>query len=875
MYFTDAPNNFYLGARVDPDTHQVQEDQVVYYDSRDLTTHAVILGMTGSGKTGLGITLLEEAVLDNIPAIIIDPKGDITNMLLAFPELTPENFLPWINPEDATRSDHTPEEHARVMSERWAQGLAGWGITNERIQSYRHASRFTIYTPGSEAGLQVSILQSLAAPREGWTGNEEFLREKISGTVSAILALVGINARPIEDREHILISNIFEQNWRNGTDLTMEQLIIQVSKPPFAKLGVLDVEAVFPEKDRFKLAQLLNNIIAAPNFQNWIQGEAINIPNFLYTPEGNPRTTIFYIAHLNDSERQFFVTLMMESILAWMRTLTGSTSLRALVYLDEVFGMFPPTSNPPTKEPIMRLLKQARAYGIGMVVGTQNPKDIDYKGLSNAGTWFIGKLQTDNDKARVLEGLDSARDATSALDVHKVEALLGRLGPREFIMHNVHEPQTPILMSSRWTMSYLRGPLTRPQISQLMANQRSVQATQIQQQASGFLPTSGSTYSAPLQGGGVVQTPPSSGAAAVPPPPAPAPRPAGVDSPPGFSPMQPALPSSVYQYFLPTEYTVEQSIKNWESWTQQPAVQVETRKRLLYRPALLAQVNVNFNHKPTSSSATFTYAFVVPTLPRVPYLNWMDYYVDPFDPNALDPNPFAEAFYAEVPSTLASGSGFKDLQNNLVDWLTQNAWLTTYNCPALKMYSSLYETPNEYQARLQNVAREARDREIDETANKYGNRLAEMEAKYNTLMARHEQKSDELGARKQEEMLSAGEDVMGLFRGNAGRVLSHATRLRRYTSTAENRMGVYEQQMENITQQYNQLQAEMERALQDVQTKWTNAVQQVQEVRVSALKKDIIPAVFGLGWVPYWDVVVNGSSVILPASSSGLSRAQS
>jgi hypothetical protein len=889
MQFIESPNNFYLGARVDPDTHQVLENDIVYYDSRDLTTHGVILGMTGSGKTGLGIGVLEEAVMDGIPSIIIDPKGDITNMLLAFPDLTSEHFLGWINPEDAARANHTIEQHAAAEAEKWKNGLLEWGITNERIQAYRRAARFSIYTPGSEAGLQVSILQSLAAPKQGWTGNEEFLREQIAGTVTAILALVGINARPVEDREHILLSNIFEYNWRNGTDLSMEQLIIQVQRPPFTKLGVLDVESVFPEKDRFKLAQLLNNIIAAPNFQNWIQGEPVNIPAFLYTPEGYPRTTIFYIAHLTDSERQFIMTLLLEGILGWMRTLSGSTSLRALLYIDEVFGMFPPTQNPPTKGPIMRLLKQARAFGIGVVVATQNPKDIDYKGLANAGTWFIGKLQTENDKARVLEGLDSARDATSALDVRKVEALLGRLGPREFIMHDVHEPDTPILMSSRWTMSYLRGPLTRPQISQLMANQRNLQSAMPQQALPSFLPpsqqaapaapvhTQPAAAQAPAYQPPEVAAPPTySGTSAEPSyaPPAIPPSPEAEDIPPGFSSIPPVLPSSLYQYYLPTEYTVEQSIRNWETLSRQPAVQVETRKRLLYRPSLLAQVNVRFAHRATNSVQSYTYAFVVPTLPRIPLLNWADYQSEPFDPHSLDPNPFAEAFYAEVPQTLAGGSGFKDLQSNLIDWIMQNAWLIVYYNPVLKIYSSLYESQRDFQTKVQAMCRQERDKEIDTVANRYDNKLAQLEARAATMTARRDQKATELGARKQEEMISAGEDALHMLRGNAGHMLSRVTRLRRYTSTTEDYVGIFDQRIKGIQQQYDLLQQDMEQTLQSVQDKWVDVVQQIEEVRVAPFKKDVTPTLFGLGWVPYWDVAINGTPVILPASSSGLSQAQ-
>jgi hypothetical protein len=472
MPFIEAPTTFYMGRRYDPASHQLV-DEVVYYDSRDLTTHAVVVGMTGSGKTGLCIDLLEEAVLDNIPAIVIDPKGDITNLLLTFPNLRPEDFAPWINPDDARRAGLDLAEYARDVAQQWRDGLASWSIVPPRIAAMKNAAQFSIYTPGSDAGLPVSILDSLRAPREGWVGFEESHRERINGLVTALLALIGRQVEPVKDREHVLVANIFENAWKSGRDLTLEDIILQVQKPPFAKLGVFDVDTFFPEKDRFKLAMELNNIIAAPSFQTWITGEPMDISNLLYTREGRPRVSIFYVAHLSEAERTFMITLILENMLAWMRTLSGTTSLRAILYFDEVFGHFPPAPrNPPTKEPMLRLLKQARAFGIGMVLATQNPGDLDYKGLSNAGSWFIGKLQTENDKNRVLGGLQAAATAETKLNIDNMSKLLSSLDPRVFVLNNVHDNSGPILMHSRWSMSYLRGPLTRQQVRTLMEPQR-------------------------------------------------------------------------------------------------------------------------------------------------------------------------------------------------------------------------------------------------------------------------------------------------------------------------------------------------------------------------------------------------------------------
>jgi hypothetical protein len=475
MPFIEAPSNFYLGRYFNPENKHLT-DEVVYYESRDLTTHMVVVGMTGSGKTGLCITILEEAALDGIPAIIIDPKGDITNLLLAFPDLQAHSFQPWINMDDAHRAGLSDQEYAQDIAQRWREGLDSWGIGPERVAQFKNSAQFNLYTPGSDAGLPISILATMRAPRDGWAGNEEYHREHIRALTSALLALIGISANPVKDREHVLIANIFEYAWRNGIDLNVQDIIMQVQKPPFEKLGVLPLESFFPEKDRFKLALELNNIIAAPSFQSWLQGEPLDFQNLLYaqTPQGpKPRINIFYIAHLSEEQRSFIMTLILESVLASMRRLSGTSSLRAIVYIDEVFGHFPPyPKNPPTKDPILRLLKQGRAFGIGTILATQNPGDLDYKGLSNAGTWFLGRLQTENDKKKVMDGLATVANAKNPLNLADLDALLSSVDPRVFVMNNIHDPRGPSLIHSRWAMSFLSGPLTRQQITNLTASYR-------------------------------------------------------------------------------------------------------------------------------------------------------------------------------------------------------------------------------------------------------------------------------------------------------------------------------------------------------------------------------------------------------------------
>ena len=444
---------FYLGREAD--------GNLVLYDSKDLVTHAICVGMTGSGKTGLCLDLLEEAAIDGIPAILIDPKGDLGNLLLTFPELRPEDFAPWIEPDSA------PDFAAREAT-RWKEGLASWGQDGARIQHLREAAEFSIYTPGSSAGLPVSILRSFAAPPASQRDDREAMRDRVSAAAGGLLALLGMDTDPTQSREHILLSNILDQAWRAGQDLDLPGLIDRIQTPPFRRVGVLDLEAFYPAKERFRLAASLNNLLASPGFEAWLEGEALDIGAMLRTPAGRPRMTIFSIAHLGDAERMFFVSLLLNEILGWTRAQAGTSSLRAIVYMDEIFGYFPPVKNPPSKGPLLTLLKQARAFGVGVVLATQNPVDLDYKGLANTGTWFVGRLQTERDKARLLDGLQSAADqGNGRFDRSGIDTILASLGARRFLMKNVHEDH-PVVFESRWALSYLRGPLTRAQIKALM-----------------------------------------------------------------------------------------------------------------------------------------------------------------------------------------------------------------------------------------------------------------------------------------------------------------------------------------------------------------------------------------------------------------------
>lgn len=467
----ELPGAFYLG-RLRDSTGQTTTDAPLVYPAKDLTTHAVCVGMTGSGKTGLGITLVEEAALDGVPVILIDPKGDLSNLLLTFPDLDPDDFRPWLDADELARKGLTPEQGAEKTAATWRKGLAAWGEDGDRIARLRAAADFSIYTPGAKTGLPLSLLSSLDAPPPGFADDPAAMRDRVSAAVSGVLALAGIDADPVQSREHILLSAIVDRDWRTGRSIDLARLIQAIQEPGLDRIGVLPLESFFPAKDRFALAMRLNNLMASPSFAAWTEGEPLDIARLLRTPDGRPRVTILSISHLQDAERMFFVTVLLNEVLAWARRQSGTSSLRAILYMDEIFGYFPPNANPPSKAPMLTLLKQARAYGLGIVLATQNPVDLDYRGLANTGTWFIGRLQTERDKMRVIEGLTSAV-AGEGLDRATLDRLMANLKQRVFMMRNAHD-DAPVLFESRWCMSYLRGPLSPAEITRLMARKKAL-----------------------------------------------------------------------------------------------------------------------------------------------------------------------------------------------------------------------------------------------------------------------------------------------------------------------------------------------------------------------------------------------------------------
>jgi hypothetical protein len=816
---------FYLGKEYDLAEGQIL-DSLVMYDARDLTTHAVCVGMTGSGKTGLCIDLLEEAAIDSVPAILIDPKGDLTNMLLTFPELRPEDFQPWVNLDDARRKDMTVEEYARSTAESWKKGLADWGEGPERIRMLKESADFCIYTPGSDAGLQVSILGSLSAPNLSWDEEEELLREQIQGTVSALLGLVGIDADPLQSREHILMANIFEHFWRQHEDLDLTKLITAIQSPPVRQIGVFDVDSFFPEKERFGLAMSLNNIIAAPGFRAWLEGEPLDPASLLYTPQGKPRHSIFYIAHLSDAERMFFVTLLLEQVVTWVRQQSGTTSLRALLYFDEAFGFFPPVAEPPSKRPLLTLLKQARAFGFGVVLTTQNPVDLDYKGLTNAGTWFIGTLQAERDKTRLLDGLESvSAEAGSALKRQDLDRIISALRSRVFLLHNVHETR-PIIFSTRWAMSYLRGPLTRTQVRDLMAARRKPAMPSISE-ARGTPPVREGVASATAQTTALE----------------------------GYTSSRPSVSPDMSQVFLPLRLREKDAISTLSKELGQPVEATETT--IVYEPHLLALGAVRFVDRKRNVDRDTAVGLLLQPQDLGAASAWKEAQTVELDARDLESEPESEAFFGTVPSQLSTASKLKALEKDFGNYLFDSEQLDLLYSSAVNLYGEPRESQKDFTLRAQLAVREQRDAEVDRLRNKYRKSLDRLQERLSREQQELAGDRAEYEGRKREELLSGAETVvgmLGIFGRRSSRGLSTAARKRRMTTQAQDDVKESEEQIKRLEEEIKRMTEEMEKEAQAISDRWEDAAGQIETYALKPRRSDIKVELVTLAWVPYWEI---------------------
>ena len=792
---------FYLGRPYDLATKQSKPGWLLY-DSKDLVTHAVCVGMTGSGKTGLCIGLLEEAAIDGIPALIIDPKGDLANLMLNFPQLRGEDFAPWVNEDDARKKGLSPADYATQQAEMWKKGLGDWGQSGERIQKLRDAADVVVYTPGSNAGIPVSIFKSFAAPPQEILDDPEMLRERIGTTVTSLLGLVGVEADPIKSREHILLSTILDHTWKSGQDLDLATLIQQIQTPPVAKIGVLDLDSFYPSKERFTLAMQLNNLLASPGFSAWLEGEALDPGQMLYSPGGKPRLAIFSIAHLNDAERMFFVTLLLSQTLGWVRVQSGTTSLRAILYMDEIFGYFPPVANPPSKQPLLTLLKQARAFGLGVVLATQNPVDLDYKGLANTGTWFIGRLQTERDKARVLEGLEGASASSGKkFDKQGMEQLLAGLGNRVFLMNNVHE-DAPEVFQTRWTLSYLRGPLTRTQIKVLMEPVKR-ETLNVKREMSGTSRSALSTQSSALKA-------------------------------------RPMLPPDVPQHFVPIR-------------GNQPS-----GSALIYQPMLLGASQVRVSDSKAGVDVTQDVTVLAPISDGAVAVDWDRAVEADLALADLESTPTDGAQFGSVPGVASKAKSYDAWNKDFSGWLFRNQKVELFKSPSTKEVSKPDESERDFRVRLQQAGREARDKQSDSLRQKYAPKIATIQDRIRRAGQMVERQQAESRSSQMQAAISVGASILGAFLGrktvsaaNIGRATTAIRGAGRAIKESKD-VGQAEENVSALQQQLADLESQFKTEADALAAATDPLNEKLETVSLKPTKANIVVKLVALAWTPHW-----------------------
>jgi len=744
----------------------------------------------------------------------------------------------------ARRSGKTLEQSADDASKSWREGLKEWGIEKERLLALKNAAQYAIYTPGSNSGLLIRALSALTLPNENELADREILVEKITSTVTALLGLVGLkDIDPLRSREHTLLSKIIEDTWKQKKNVDLRELILQVQNPPFEKLGAFSVETFFPAKERMDLAIQLNNILASPSFQSWREGQDLDIQSLLYMPDGQPRHSVFYLAHLAESERMFFVTLLISEIESWMRTQSGATSLRAILYMDELFGYLPPQSNPPSKEPLLRMLKQARAYGLGLLLATQNPVDLDYKALSNAGTWFIGKLQTERDKSRLLDGLEGAAGGASRSTIDK---LISSLGKRFFLQHNVHD-KYPSLFMTRWTMNFLAGPLTRTQIPD--AN-KLAGADLLAVSTTSREPESQAVSRQDVQSAADLSKP--------------APEVEKPDtqatSKEGSS-TRPKVPASIEEHFLPTNLSLTEAMRA-EGKTL-PDAKLEG---VLYQAALVASASVRFldrkYHVDVEKQRT---ALVKSPDPRG-VVRWEEHFYQNFPLKEVEGMPAPDARFGILDAPLNVSKQMTALKRDFVDWIYRSVTVEVKENRALKVYARPDDSGADFMKACAQAAREAADGETDKKSVQYDRKIKTLEDKIGREERELAEDQTDLSHRKLEEMGTHAENVLGIFGGRkSSRRLSTSLRKRRMTEQAKADVEESLDSLEEYRRQFKDLQAERERTVDEIEDRWGEVVNDDNEVTIAPKKKDIFIELFGVAWMPYYLVESSGQRIELPA----------
>ena len=781
---------FYLGTTCDDTGRSTAAPLLV--DARRFTTHAVCVGMTGSGKTGLLVGLIEEAALDGIPTLVIDPKGDLANVLLAFPDLAPADFLPWVDPEAARRDNISLEDLAARTAQKWSAGLAASGQSGDRIRRLHEAAEFAVYTPGSRSGRPLAMLGSLEAPPPEVLADPEARRERIESLVSGILALVGIDAEPGKSRDHVLLSTIIESLWKSGQKVDFGTLVRTIPTPPIDRVGFLDLENFYPAGDRFQLATRLNTVAAAPGFEAWLEGEPLDVGRLLWSPAGKPRVAVVSIAHLAESQRMAFVTLLTGQTVAWMRTQGGTSSLRALFLMDEVFGYVPPVANPPSKTPILTLMKQARAYGLGVVLATQNPVDLDYKGLSNAGLWFLGRLQTARDKARVLDGLEgAATTAGGSFDRGRLDRLLSGLEQRRFLMHSVHGDEET-LFQTRWTMSYLRGPLLKEEIRRLSADDPAA--------------------AQPLK------------------PEAEAPGTAFSGGP------RPILPPGVREVFFA------------------PSGPPAADGRVHYEPHVLGRAIVRYSltsagideHRETICLARAGDSLGESAWEAADVLA---------EPPEVEPSPRPGSF-APLPAALAGPRGYASLATSLKGWLGRTANLTIWRAPAIDAVSRPGEDERDFRSRITLRVHEWRDTEMARVRARQAAKLASVEDRLERARQKVEKEKAEAQNQSMQTYVSIGSAVIGALFGrkkiSSTTIGKAATSMRSASRAARQQADVAhaEESLSSLEEKRRLLEDELDAELERIRLEFAPERMTLERVEVPARKTGTAVEDVVLAWVP-------------------------
>jgi hypothetical protein len=774
--------DMYLGGPIDQATGERLPDAQTRFDIDDFTTHGVIVGMTGSGKTGLGVIGLEEALRSGIPALVLDPKGDMTNLLLTFPELKPGDFEPWVEPE----RDESRETAAARAAELWSKGLASWRLAGSDIAALRAAAGFTIYTPGSTSGVPLNIIGSLEPPPVAWEDPEP-LRDEIQGFTSGLLGLVGEDTDPVASRPHILIANLVEHAWRNGQSLTMETLLEWIQVPPLRRLGVFDVDTFFPEKDRTELALALNGLLASPGFDAWTRGPALDIDGMLWDDEGVPQAAIVYLAHLSDEERQFAVTLVLSRLVSWMRGQPGSDRLRALVYMDEVYGFVPPVAEPPAKRAILTIMKQARAFGIGMVLSTQNPVDLDYKAMSNAGTWCVGRLQTERDKARILEALTSV---TGESDVPALDETISSLDKRQFVLHSVRR-DGPELFTTRWAMSYLRGPLTRDQIKQVQPH-------------------------APLAGS------------------LPGPSDEPVDeaaSPTPKPDIMPKIPDSITVGYLSPSAPWGEDVG---------AVAGST----VYEAGLAVTVAVRYDERRANVDHTEAWEAIYHPLGGT-FDADQALEVDHDDRDFVAAAPGAA--YVPTDAPIETKGYFEEVGRAVKDHVQRTGRITVFRNPQLRLYSRVGEQRDTFEQRCAAAAASAADDAAAKLRDRYRSRLRTAQRALNKAEDRATESSSKARQYQQDAMLRQAGNVFDLLLGRKpSRSMTSGSRVRsaeRSAAAAARRVG---EERDDLAQIEEDLLVDLDQIDQE----WQEKAAAIEEVEIGLERDDVNVESISLVWIP-------------------------